>query len=139
MIIVLRGDVMAEFRRGYDFPNEGFVQNTIESYFKKQGCSILEEGYADLVCICNRSDKWIIEAKGETAAVGLDFRTGIGQLIQRMDEKGVIYGIAVPETPQFIMQSSLIPQWVRNALNIHLIFVNAEGKVRIICPSDSKG
>jgi hypothetical protein len=78
---------------------------------------------------------WIIEAKGKTSAIGLDFRTGLGQIITRMDESQIKYAIAIPEIPQFVKLSSEISSWVRNALNLHWIFVAEDGSVRIHPPS----
>ena len=90
-----------------------------------------------MVCICEKSkSKWIIEAKGKTAAVGLDFRTGLGQLVQRMKEQDSNYAIAVPETAQFIKQCSVISKWVRVSLNIHIIFVDMQGNIRIVYPNE---
>lgn len=128
---------MTRYQRGIDFPHEGFVQNAIEDYFKDRGYSTLREGNADLVCICeNNKSKWIIEAKGETTAVGLDFRTGLGQLVQRMNEQDANYAIAVPETAQFIKQCSVISKWVRVSINIHIIFVDIQGNIRIVYPNE---
>lgn len=77
---------MSKYQRGVEFPHEGFVQSAIETYFTSKKYTILEEDYSDLVCINEQdNDKWVIEAKGKTSAIGLDFRTGLGQLIQRMD------------------------------------------------------
>lgn len=127
---------MARFQRGYNFPNEGFVQKAIEEYFNYLGYSRLEEGYPDLICLCEKSGtKWIIEAKGETTSIGLDFRTGLGQLVQRMDEEAN-YAIAVPEIPQFVKQCSAIPERIRTCLNIHIIFVDARGNIRIVFPNE---
>ena len=39
---------MANYQRGLDFPNEGFVQRAIEKYFGNNGYQIIEEGYSDL-------------------------------------------------------------------------------------------
>lgn len=66
------------FHKANKFPNEAFVQQAIEAYFSKRGFQIENEGYSDLVCYdVKRGQKWIIEAKGPTSAVGLDFRTGL--------------------------------------------------------------
>jgi len=126
---------MPKFQRGQDFPHEGFVQTAIERYFCECGYKIIEEGYSDLVCV-NAEIKWVVEAKGVTTAIGLDFRTGLGQLIQRMVEKDTIYAIAVPKTSQFIMQCGQISKWVRESLNIHFLLVDKEGDVQIVFPHE---
>lgn len=33
--------------------------------------------------------RWLIEAKGQTSGVGLDFRTGLGQLVQGALDEGL--------------------------------------------------
>lgn len=126
---------MSKYQRGVEFPHEGFVQSAIETYFTSKKYVILEEDYSDLVCINEQdNDKWVIEAKGKTSAIGLDFRTGLGQLIQRMDQQETNYALAIPEIKQFIKQASIIPKWVRKSLNIHLIFVDGKGNIKIISP-----
>lgn len=128
---------MAKFQRGLGFPHEGFVQAAIINHFRDQNYTIREEGFADLVCVCEtRRCKWIIEAKGVTAAIGLDFRTGLGQLIQGMKEEGVNYAIAVPRTEQFLKQCSRVATWVRMALNLHFLFVDEHGNVRVVHPHE---
>jgi hypothetical protein len=73
-----------------EFPNEGFVQRAIETFFEGQGYCRKVAKDTDLVCE-RAGERWAIEAKGVTASVGLDFRTGLGQLVQRMDDAGTKY------------------------------------------------
>ena len=42
-----------------------------------------------------------IEAKGKTTQIGLDFRAGLGQMVQRMDSVNCNYGFAIPDIPEF--------------------------------------
>lgn len=129
--------MMTKFQRGLNFPHEGFIQIAIESYFKEHGYRIISEGYADLVCICDKTcRKWVVEAKGETTSIGLDFRTGLGQLVQKMNNPKTNYAIAVPKTTQFIKQCSQISKWVRISLNMHIILIDDQGNVQIIGPQD---
>ena len=81
------------FHKNNEFPNEAFVQQAIEAYFTAEDFQIEQGGYSDLVC-CNgeHGHRWIIEAKGQTSAVGLDFRTGLGQLLQAMQDPTALYG-----------------------------------------------
>ncbi|NCB26391.1 MAG: hypothetical protein EOM62_13090 [Bacteroidia bacterium] len=126
---------MAEFQRGLNFPHEGFVQGVIEKYFNEQGYRQIKEGHSDLVCV-REETKWVVEAKGVTTDIGLDFRTGLGQLVQRMVEPETNYAIAVPQTPQFIKQCSQIPKWVRVSLNIHFLLIDEQGNVQTISPHE---
>lgn len=128
---------MPKYQRGVEFPHEGFVQRAIETYFTSKKYTILEGDYSDLVCINEQdNEKWAIEAKGKTSAIGLDFRTGLGQLIQRMTQQETNYALAIPEIKQFIKQASIIPKWVRESLNIHLILVDEKENIKIITPNE---
>lgn len=126
---------MAEFQRGLNFPHEGFVQGAIEKYFNEQGYRQIKEEHSDLVCV-REETKWVVEAKGVTTDIGLDFRTGLGQLVQRMVEPETNYAIAVPQTPQFMKQCGQIPKWVRASLNIHFLLINEQGKVQTVSPHE---
>ncbi len=124
------------YARGTDFPNEGFVQAAIEAHVRKLGFEILSGGDADLVAFDPTTGKrWIIEAKGDTSDPGLDFRTGIGQLLQRMEDPGATYAIAVPEIPKFIRLCDAIPRRVRELLGIHWLLVRETGETRVVLPS----
>lgn len=126
-----------QFKRGFDYPNEGFIQKVIEEYFESQGFKILNEKYTDLVCIHSVTGaKWSIEAKGETKAIGLDFRTCLGQLLQRMSTAEVYYGIAMPDTPAYLQQTSQVQSWVRETLNLHWLYVSEDGNVTVVRPKD---
>ncbi len=126
------------YARGVEFPNEGFVQAAVEEHFRARGCEFLPSGDADLACRDPSTRViWIVEAKGLTSAVGLDFRTGLGQLIQRMSEPGRRYAVAVPNLPSFITQCRQVPDWVRVALGIHWLIVHSDQSVREYGPDES--
>src|SRR5436309_15921785 len=67
------------YQLGDEFPREGFVQAALEQHFA--ACERVEAGWADLACVDENGVRWVIEAKGETSDTGLDFRTGLGQLL----------------------------------------------------------
>jgi hypothetical protein len=118
-----------------EFPNEAFVQQAIEAYFTEQGFQIEHGGYNDLVCRdVKRGQKWIIEAKGQTSAIGLDFRTGLGQPLQARQDATALYGLAVPNTPAFVEQCRKVSDWVRQILRLHWLLIDQDGTVRIIPP-----
>jgi len=128
---------MSRFARGLDFPNEGFVQQAIEKHFLESGFRPLNGRYADLICTHEKTrEKWVVEAKGETTSIGLDFRTGLGQLLQRMDDPDVNYAIALPDIPQFNKQYKMLPTRVRQLLNLHILLVNVKGNVHVIKPTE---
>ena len=122
------------------FPYEAFVQQSIERHFRELGFEIQEHPQIDLVCHHPGTDeRWHVEAKGHTQASGLDFRTGIGQLIQRMDSREKRYGLAIPDTPQFREQIKQVRPWVRKSLNLHWLLVDKHGEVRTVRPCDDLG
>jgi hypothetical protein len=120
-----------------EFPREAFVQAALKQYFTALGFQIEDGGHVDLIC---RNDKlgqrWIIEAKGETADIGLDFRTGLGQLVQAMNDPSVRYGLAIPDTTKFLVQCGKVSDWVRQAIQLHWLFVRPNGAVKIVNPDD---
>jgi len=76
------------YARGNEFPNEGFVQAAIENYFKNKGYELEIDKFADLVCVHpNEKKRWVIEAKGLSKSIGIDFRTGLGQILQKMTDE----------------------------------------------------
>lgn len=126
------------YQKGFDFPYEGFVQQAIEAHFKNGGFKETPIGYIDLCCEHPQTgERWIIEAKGKTSAVGLDFRTGIGQLIQAMDRPSTMYGLAIPDIPKFRYQFQQVSGWVRESLGIHWLLVGEDGRVTIIAPKQT--
>src|SRR5579859_4135122 len=85
----------SRFPRGVLFPNVGFVQAAMEQHFATSGFTAYPRVTADLACTNPATgEHWIVEAKGDTKARGLDFNTGIGQLLHRMNCQ--ITGVRVP-------------------------------------------
>jgi hypothetical protein len=117
---------------GDQFPREGFVQAALERHFS--GCELVDGGTVDFVCRDSHGVKWIIEAKGETSATGLDFRTGLGQILTAMGEERANYGLAVPQTPKFERLYAQIAPWVRERLNLYWLLVDEDGDVAVRSP-----
>ncbi len=127
--------VSSQYALGREFPHEGFVQQALENYFIQQGFQVLSIDNADFACIHPQTkESWIIEAKGKTSEVGLDFRTGVGQIIQKMDQEQCNYAIAVPHIPQFIRQCRLIKTWVRKKIHLYFLLIQQDSSVIMISP-----
>ena len=126
---------MTDFPLGSDFPREGFVQRAIERHFAS--CARAVAGHADFACTDERGRRWLVEAKGETSDVGLDFRTGLGQLPQGASEPGWTPALAMPDTPKFERQRSRTPEWVRDALGLHWLVVGRDGHVAVVSPKET--
>ncbi len=130
--------INAQFKLGEEFPHEGFVQAAVNRHFSNLGFVSEEGGYADLRCTQPiTKEQWHIEANGATTAVGLDFRTGLGQLLQGMTIDSIKYAIAVPETDKFLKQLRRVPGWARQRLNLHWIVVRDDGSIRIVTPKEA--
>ena len=128
-----------KYKNGLDFPNEGFVQVAIERYFDECGYIVQNLTNADLDTVHPSSkDRWIIEAKGDTKSnAGLDFKTGLGQLLTRMDDPDSKYAIAVPYTQKFCQLCGKVPKRVRELLNIYWLFVSESGEVYQCSPIET--
>ncbi|MDD3927402.1 MAG: hypothetical protein PHT33_12165 [bacterium] len=125
------------FKLGTDFPYEGFVQLSIEAHFMRLGFTIDADTHADLICFHPLTgERWLIEAKGATSAIGLDFRTGLGQLVQRMSDTSVKHAIAVPDVDGFLRQCRQVSAWVREKLNLYWLIVGQDGVVRLVSPAE---
>jgi hypothetical protein len=130
--------IKTRFQLGEEFPHEGFVQAAINRHFSSLGFVAEEKGYPDLRCTHQvTKEQWHIEAKGETVDVGLDIRTGLGQLLQGMTNESIKYALAVPETDKFLKQLRRVPGWARQRLNLHWIIVRADGSMRIVSPDET--
>lgn len=125
---------MKGYRLGDEFPREAFVQAAIERHFSD--CERLEAGWADFACRDAGGNLSRIEAKGKTSDIGLDFRTGLGQLLQGMPREGWRYALAVPDIPQFDAQRHLVPDYVRRALNLSWLVVSEDAPVRVVEPDE---
>jgi hypothetical protein len=127
---------MADFKLGTSFPYEGFVQNTVYEFFTRQGYKVTidtNNRHPDLTCT-KGSDTWVIEAKGKTSDIGLDFNTGLGQIMKRISDPNNKYAMAVPAIPQFERQCGMISPWVRERVGLYWVFVYENGTVRIDSP-----
>ena len=127
---------MATYKRGKDFPAEQFVQLAIEADFSRRGFTIEAAKHIDLVCVHpSTGERWQVEAKGISTAMGLDFKTGLGQLIQRMKNRDVKHAVAVPKISPYLAQIAQMDQWVVDHLNIHWLIVDQDGSVQTIAPT----
>lgn len=131
-----RAELMTRrYRLGTDFPGEGFVQAAVEEHFRNLGFAVDAAGDIDLLCRHSGSEEcWHIEVKGKTSAIGLDFRTCLVQLVQRMTGPGVRYGMALPDIPQYRGQIGKTSQWAVRALGITWLLVQPDGGVHVIQP-----
>jgi hypothetical protein len=128
-----------QFKNGTAFPSEGFVQQAIEAYFAHLGYSLHTDTDVDLICTApDGRPPWHIEAKGKTQQVGLDFRTCLGQLLQRMHLPHAQHGVAVPDIDVYHRQIAKVRPWVVATLGLHWLLVDAAGNVTIVAPDHER-
>lgn len=75
-------------------------------------------------------DKLYAEAKGRTAAIGLDVDTMYGQLLRRMKDPRTVAQYAVVVPTAAVAAAVRVPTWVRERLHIAVYEVDDEGTVQ---------
>lgn len=124
------------FKYAEVFPNEAFIQKSIESHFEKSGFLLITDAQVDLIAE-KPNEKWFVEAKGTTAAAGTDFNTALGQLLKWMSSPEYIYAIAVPRHGKYQRQCNLLSPYVRTLLKLRILVVDESGAVTVITPEQS--
>ncbi len=125
------------FRNGIEFPNEGFLQGALEKHFAGLGFTDHGATTADIdLRHPVTGEHWIVEAKGDTRGnSGLDFKTGLGQLLMKMQDPKASYGIAVPDTPRFLALCAQVSEQTRERLNLHWLLLDPDGRIRTVPPA----
>lgn len=125
----------SQYRKIGEYPEESFIQGTIDEYFSDNGYNRIETHCVDYVCEHqDTGERWHIETHGASATIGLDFRLGLGQLLCGITLRQTIYALALPDIPQFRNQIKNLEPWVCKVLNLHWIIVDQEGGVTILEP-----
>ncbi len=127
---------MLKFHNPNEFPYEAFVERRVSEHFQNAGYEVSTEiAFLDLhFKSAGKGGEWRIECKGETSSIGVDFNTGIGQILKRMDDENSNYALALPETQKFRRQTKQIPPAVRKKLKLYWIWVNEKGDIKIENP-----
>jgi hypothetical protein len=123
------------FKNDNCYPYEAFVQESIENYFRSLGYELKTNEQVDLIAM-KGNERWVIEAKGLTSAVGTDFNTCLGQLIKSIKDENTTYAIAVPKHTKYRHQCELISDYFRNLIRLHVLLVDETGEINIVFPSD---
>ncbi len=88
---------------------EALVAAHLAAHLRAEGYEVSEQaqvhnGTADLVAT-RGGETWLIEAKGEDkggyTSAEMNLQMGFGQLLSRMAEPSWLYGLALPDTPDF--------------------------------------
>jgi hypothetical protein len=76
--------------------------------------------------------RWIVEAKGggSLQAMRVNYFIGmLGELLQRMDDPGARYSIALPDMKQFRGLWERLPDLAKSRTTISALFVDAAGHI----------
>ncbi len=126
---------MKHFKKNKAYPNEAFIQEAIENCFFNEGFAIEKDGQIDLVAEKD-DEKWIVEAKGMTSQITVDFNTCIGQLVKSMSSPTWKYAIAIPCEDKYKVQCVKLPEYFRRSNNLHIIIVDENAHIKIIMPTE---
>jgi hypothetical protein len=124
------------FKNENCYPYEAFVQESIEKYFLCLGYQLKTKEQVDLIAD-KGNERWVIEAKGLTSAVGTDFNTCLGQLVKSIKDENTIYAIAIPKHAKYKRQCELISDYFRKLIGLHILLVDETSNIKVIFPSDS--
>lgn len=119
------------------FPYETYVEASVTGWLFSQGFEIIKNRPIDVFATKADGDLlevWHIECKGLTSQNTVDFCTGIGQLLKRMSSQETRYAIALPDLPVFRKQVAQFAPWVCSALNLHWLWIDDSGAVRVDYP-----
>jgi hypothetical protein len=109
--------------------DEERVVTAYADWLQRNGWTVTREaGFADVYAE-RGPEKLYAEAKGRTAAVGLDVDTLYGQLLRRMKDPaaGARYAVVVPTAA--LEPALRVPSWVRDRLHIDVYEVDDTGVV----------
>ena len=121
------------YKLPHEFPHESFIQEVLVDFFESEGYSIIEEKPIDIKCSnADKNETWIIEVKGKTSQIGLDFKTCLGQIVMRMNNPDYIYAIAMPDIEQYHKQVNKVSSKIAAKINLNWIFVSDKGTIEII-------
>ena len=79
-------------------------------------------------------DRWIIEAKGSGSRNPVKntyFLTVLGETLQKMDDPGARYSIALPDTAKFRKLWEKLPELAKSRMGITALFVGENGTVEL--------
>jgi hypothetical protein len=106
------------------------VVDVFAAWLKSEGWEVRREvEFVDIMATRN-GEILYAEAKGRTAAVGLDVDTMYGQVLRRMRDEsaGARYAVVVPT--EAVTAALRVPAWVRDLLAVAVYEIAETGAVR---------
>jgi hypothetical protein len=117
------------------FPAEDAVVAAVRAWLTCDGNSFEQRDDVDLVVRDGNTGRlWVVEAKGKTSQSGLDFRTGLGQILTAMRDDGSVYAVAIPAIPAYRRLCGGISDHVRRVLGLHWLLVGKDRQVWLVKP-----
>jgi len=74
--------------------------------------------------------KLVIQMKGDSAAIKTDWDTGLGQLLDIMNDEEADYAMAVSESYKRLVK--IFPSYVKNTLKLTFFIVNDDGSIKSV-------
>lgn len=123
-------DRSAPYRSGMR-GDEKRVVDAFTAWLRAEGWTA--EAEVNFVDVCARrgEESLYAEAKGRTAAPGLDVDTLYGQLLRRMGDPGADARYAVVVPTAAVHAALRVPAWVRQRLSIEIYEVDDAGQVHL--------
>ncbi|GLZ28194.1 hypothetical protein Lesp02_03840 [Lentzea sp. NBRC 105346] len=115
--------------------DEALVVGSFCSWLRAQDWKVEVEAQFWDVVASRDGVKLCCEAKGKTAAAGLDMHTAYGQLLCRqpeVDDPATRYGLVIRDDPKSVRAALRAPARVRQLLRISIYAVADDGSVRLV-------
>jgi hypothetical protein len=109
--------------------DEERVVTAYVSWLERNGWAVTREVEFVDVYAERGQEKLYAEAKGRTAAIGLDVDTLYGQLLRRMKDPGSTARYAVVVPTAALSAALRVPAWVRERLRVNVFEVDDSGEV----------
>jgi hypothetical protein len=113
--------------------DERLVVEAFAAWLTGQGWTVrFEVDWWDLLAERD-GQRLYVEAKGRTAAPGLDVDTAFGQVIRRMpadDDPAALFALVVRDEPKSVRAAVRVPIRARRLLRITVFAVSDDGAVR---------
>lgn len=127
--------VSSHIASGGDRLREDALKYAIGNWLKGQGWTVQTAwGARHGIDVDARraTERWIIEVKGRGSLSAMRvnyFLAVLGELLQRMDDPGARYSIALPDLPQFRALWRRLPSLAKACTCISALFVDEDGRI----------
>jgi len=105
------------------------------TYLKERGYNILQvhkerTHHGPDILVERGGRKLMIQIKGDSVAIKTDWDTGLGQLLDIMDDEKADYAMAVSKSYERLVKG--FPSYAKDKLKLIFFIVNDNGSVKIV-------